>query len=236
MFKRIIQYSCLLSICQMPILFAGNFLQRQEAIQLKPIECAPELKQCLKKIQMLPEARVLISAIQKEGPIHITINKSHQFRQFAAYWDPNQRIITVNTGVNRPEGALIGSILFELHNASITSKFDYYNDLAYKGKIDREGYTEAVERLEYQNSRNTSKMAEKGIKLGIFPTSAKLPVYPNFEEHYHFQKVGGHSAWIANNFDQIAPKSISRYGSKGQLSSRFKNSSVKSGATIRIRS
>lgn len=174
------------------------------------IPCAPELQRSLKQIQQVPEARELISKVQREGAISILVNRTIP-GQFAAFWDQDERIIYVTLSSDRVEGSIIGSILFELHNALNTSKLDRYDILAREGKIDKNSYVEGVERLEYENSLNAARIAEKGIQMGIFPRGARLPTYASFEEHYRIQKMGGHSAWIANNYDQLARPSQFRF-------------------------
>lgn len=197
MFKIIIACFCVLSLCQISAAYAAN--------NNGSIDCAPQLHHSLMSIQKVPEARKLIEDIQREGPIRIAASNEHLSEQFGAFWDVDRRIICVNLSANRTEGDLIGSILFELHNASVNSKLNHLDDLAASGNIDRESYVQAVERLEYHNSVKASAIAEKGIQMGVFPSDARLPTYSNFEEHYRFQKIGGHSAWIAKNFDQLTP-------------------------------
>lgn len=168
------------------------------------IVCSPKLQSCLTAIEMLPEAKKLLDSIQQEGPIRITTSNSSLAKQFGAFWDPDDRVICVNLAFHSSEGKLIGSILFELHNASINSKLEHLDFLAYKKKINRDHYVESVERLEYQNSKNAAALAEKGVQLGIFPSSARLPTYRNFEEHFRMQQEGGHSSQIAHNYDQLS--------------------------------
>lgn len=201
MFKILITSFCLLVISFASLVFAGD-------IPPSSIICAPRLQQCLRTIQKMPEAQELIASIQQEGPIRIAVNSHALSNQFGAYWDMEDRVIFVSLSAHSSEGELIASILFELHNASIDSKLNYFDYLASTGQIDKESYVRSIEFLEYRNSKNASKIAEKGIKLGIFPPNARLNTYENFEEHYHYQKIGGHSAWIAKTFDQIAPKKI----------------------------
>jgi hypothetical protein len=196
MFKIILACISLLIVNVPNILFASE--TKRECIV-----CAPELKSCFEAIKKIPEARQLLVLIQKEGPLRIIISHHPLARKFGAFWDVDNRIICVNQSSHRSEGALIGSILFEMFNASISSKLDHLDNLAMKGQIDKESYIQSVERLEWENSISASRIANKGIQEGIFPSSAFLPTYSTFEEHYRIQKMGGHSAWIAHNFDQL---------------------------------
>lgn len=168
------------------------------------VQCEPQLQKYVNAIQKLPEGRELIANVQKEGSIKIAATNYSLAQQFGAFWDPDLRIIYVNPNPNRPDGSIIGSILFELHNALGNSKINHLDDLAAKRKISREKYIESMEYLEYQNSIKASAIAEKGIKLGLFPQGAHLPTYKNFEEHFYYQKVGGHSAWFGRNYDEIS--------------------------------
>lgn len=197
MFKKIISLSALLIINYTAIFAASSDMG---------IDCAPQLRSCLNAIQQLPEARKLITNVQKEGPIRIVLTNHSLSRQFGAFWDVDRRIISISPAPHESEGDIIGSIIFELHNASTNSKINHYDHLASIGEIDRDNYVRAIEYLEYENSKKASLMAEKGIKLGLFPKSATLPTYSNFEEHFHYQKIGGHSAWIGKTYDQLAPR------------------------------
>mgnify|MGYP000305304383 CR=1 FL=1 len=170
------------------------------------IRCSPELQNSLNLIRKIPDAQKLLASIQNAGPISIVVTRSNLSQQFGAYWDPDLRIISINPAAHSSEGELIGSILFELHNASNTSRIDHIDHLASTGKIDRENYIMAMERLEYENSISAAQIADKGIQAGIFPRSARLPTYSSFQEHYYYQKLGGHSAWVGNVFDQLAPR------------------------------
>jgi len=200
MLKILVVCFSLIAILQNPlVLAAGNQTQQM-------VKCAPQLQSCFKTIQKLPEVKRLIEDIQKEGSIGIAINNHPLSQQFGAFWDPDRRMIFVSPSTHNSEGQTIGSILFELQNAFVSSKINHLDSLASQGKIDKEKYVEAMERLEYHNSKNASKLAEKGIKLGIFPAAARLHTYRDFEEHYRIQKMAGHSAWIAKNYDSLAPR------------------------------
>ncbi len=192
-------------ICSLVLLsYAAFGFAAVKNTQVRPIDCAPQLKNSLTAIQKLPDANKLIAAIQQEGPIRILTNNTQLSQQFGAFWDADNRIIFVNFTPHASQGEIIGSILFELHNAAINSKLDHLDALASSGKIKKEDYVRAVEYLEYQNSLKASKIAQEGIDLGIFPASAHLPTYSNFEEHFRYQKIGGHSSWIAHTFDQLS--------------------------------
>lgn len=207
MLKIITLLICLSASFQFPCSAAENTIQGTniETIAVKSIPCARQLQSCLDKILQLPEAKRLISSIQQEGNIRVIVNNDHYLsRQFDAFWDPHYRTITVNYSSHPDEGSLIGSIVFELHNASMNSQLKHLNYLAETGRIDREAYIEGMEKIEYQNSLNASYLTYQGIQRGIFPKSAFLPTYATFEEHYRIQKKGGHSAYIGHNYDSIA--------------------------------
>ncbi len=161
---------------------------------------------CIDKIRQLPEARELITTIQKEGPIRFAISEHELGKKFGAYWDVDQRVICINPEFHESEGRIIGSMLFEMQNAFSTAVIEKLYDLVSQGKMDKETFIRSMEFQEYTNSKRAAAMAQRGIDLGIFPKSALLPTYSNFEEHYHYQKIGGHSAWFAKYYDQMAPK------------------------------
>lgn len=189
--NKIIYFFCLFIALNFSALFAET------------PKCDPRLKSHLDKIMQIPEAQNLIATIQKAGPFSIHVSDASASKQFGAYWDLNLRKLCVHITNQTTEGEIIGSILFELHNALVTSYYDYLDLLVMKNQIDKENYVRSYEEKEYFNSKKAAALAEKGIALGIFPSNARLPTYRNFAEHYHYQKIGGHSAYVARNFDQL---------------------------------
>lgn len=168
-----------------------------------PIQCSPELQHDLALIQKLPEAKSLIASIQQEGPIKIIAKNTHLSNTFGAYWDPDQREICIAIGPGITTGSIIGSILFELHNAYVNSKIDYFDQLAMRGEIDQAHYVQEMEYLEYLNSLNAASLAQKGIDKGIFPQDAYLHTYRNFQEHFNAQKMSGHSSCFEHNYQLL---------------------------------
>lgn len=165
----------------------------------RSLDCAPELQPSLRKILLLPEAQQLISEVQREGVLKIRISNNHGIsRQFGAFWDVDHRTIFVNA--TRSEGEIIASIIFELHNARVNAQLNYFDSLASTGRISLGKYVESIEYLEYQNSKKAAAITTMGIQKGFFPPGAHLDTYRNFDEHFYYQKVGGHSAIIAQNY------------------------------------
>lgn len=168
------------------------------------INCSPRLKPIMEKIQRLPEARALIERVQREGGVAFRINEEMSYSQdFGAFWDLDRRTVNVSYNFHRSEADVIGSIIFELHNALATERLDRVFNLAMKRAITREQYVEQIERIEYENSHLASALVAKGIRAGIYPPEAHLNTYSSFEEHFHFQKVGGHSQAIAQSYDYL---------------------------------
>ncbi len=174
------------------------------ATELRSINCDPQLQPTVIKILKIAEARDLIAKIQQEGPFQIVVNNHVLSRQFGAYWDMEKRTVCINLPFHETEGRVIGFILFELHNAVVTSQLDALDDRVSNGKISKEDYVEAVEFIEFQNSQKTAQLAQKGIDLGFFPKDARLPTYNTFEEHFRIQKIGGHSAWIERTYNELS--------------------------------
>src|SRR5688500_17542101 len=94
------------------------------------ISCAPELTNSMQTIQKLDEGKKLIAEILKEGPLRIAVANSRVPEQFGACWDSVRRIIFVSISSPRNHGEIIGSLIFEMHNALNTSKFDDLDYLA----------------------------------------------------------------------------------------------------------
>lgn len=123
--------------------------------------------------------------------------------QFGAFWDPDGRAICIALSRGTTEGEIIGSIIFELHNALVNSKFKELEDLVIRRKINRSTYVRSMEYLEYVNSINASKLADKGIQNGFLPADSRLMTYSNFEEHFSEQKRSGHSACFESHYDYL---------------------------------
>jgi hypothetical protein len=169
------------------------------------VVCSPILKRYVNTILKVPEARALIERVQREGAISIAVHNDSLSRKFGAFWDGEDRVIAINMDAHDTEGEIIGSIIFELHNAAAEVQLNHIDELASQGRIDRNRYTESVERIEYENSWKAARVAERGIAMGVFPQSARLRTFNSFEEYYRLQKIGGHSACISRNYDLFAP-------------------------------
>ena len=126
------------------------------------------LKACLQKIEQLPEANQLMKEIRKEGAIGFAVVENDVVSRFGAFWDWGERMICVNPSFHRDEGAMIGSILFEMQNAFVSRQFHELLEKAERGEIGRENYIRAVEEIEYHNSKRAASMAEAGINRGYF--------------------------------------------------------------------
>lgn len=184
-------------------IFITCFSSKILAAPPSPVSCAPQLQKCFSKLMQLPEINALVSQIQSEGAIRIVTSNEALAKQFGAFWDPDKRRIAINVPFHRSEGEIIGSILFELHNAAVNKKLVGLHLQAVRKQISKQAYVDAVERLEYNNSLSASAIAESGIRKGIFPSSARLPIYDSFSEHLHVQRISGHSAQIAAHFDSL---------------------------------
>jgi hypothetical protein len=169
------------------------------------IHCSPQLQGYIHQIQQLPEARRLIDNILAEGPLAILTNHEELSHQFGAFWDPDHRQICVNLNGYKQdrEGHVLGSIIFELHNALRSKEALRLHELARMGQIDKRTYIEKMERHEYQNSLDAARLAQIGIDRGLFPSGARLPTYRSFEEHFRMQQIGGHSDWYAGLYDHL---------------------------------
>lgn len=164
-----------------------------------PISSSDSINQALWRIYHLPEGQALIEQVEKEGSIYV------YYAPFkgnsSALWNGHERSIVINSNKQRSFGELVRSIFFELHNAAEESSFNLLDSYAKQGQFLKDEYVEAVERLEHQNAVRTASILEKGVRLGLFPVDAKLPVLPNFNQHFKIQKQCGHSSQIAAAYD-----------------------------------
>jgi hypothetical protein len=162
----------------------------------------PPLQNAANILLACPQARNLLSEIQKEGPINLAFlpmgsNASN------AMWKPDTRQIVINSSKKREIYDLIRSILFEMHNASSKNQFYEINKNAKKGFLSKKAYIRTIEYIEHQNALKTKNMIEWGIKNHYFPKKTRWSVCADFEEHYKLQQQSGHSSFIASVYDYI---------------------------------
>ncbi len=157
-------------------------------------------------MRSLSKADELVTCVLQDGPISIEVNRTFS-AQFEGYWDSDYRTIHVSKEQHSSNGALLCTILFELHNASRNSDFNELYQRAATGQIDKRSYVRQMEYLEYQNARATSLLLNEGIEQGLFPESAYWPIADDFEEHLSYQKASGHSDWLGGSYDYWAQSS-----------------------------
>lgn len=182
-------------------LFDGSFASSTREFNSYPLQ----LKPVVKTMERLPEVQALLELVQQSGMVKIEVI-SGQHGDFDAFWSGPQRTILINPQRNSSDGTLICSILFELHNALANPKLKHLTHLATMGAISKQDYVEKVERIEHQNALHTCQIIEKGIKQGIFPTSTRWTIYEDFSAHFKIQQTYGHSAWLAERYDELRKK------------------------------
>lgn len=163
-----------------------------------------ELESAVQKIYKLPEAKKLLIQINKKGPITLSIDKNPAGK-YNGMWVANTRTIYINAGPSRSQGAIIRTILFELHNALGNGFFADLWDNARKGTIDKEKFIEKAEKHEYDNLKKTNILIEEGVALNIFPKDTKMKIIPDFKTHYNYQQLAGHSQWFSIQYDRNCP-------------------------------
>src|ERR1700722_12505532 len=108
------------------------------------VPCDKRLQSCLNKILKLPSARQLIAEVQQQGSIRIEVANHLLSQQFGAFWDRQNRVIGIYLSSRVSEGDIMGSIIFELHNALTNQKIDQIDCLANSRQIGRDKYIEAM--------------------------------------------------------------------------------------------
>lgn len=161
--------------------------------QLAPVICS---------MMKHPEVRQLVKRALADGSIKVEVANRHN-TGFGALWDCTDRLISVNGQQTHSKGALICSIIFELHNAATNTQLKALAKLAIRGQISKDQYVEGVERIEHYNALSTVSILNKGIQMGIFPQNCRWDIRPNFDEHYQIQQLTNHSQWIARNYDSL---------------------------------
>lgn len=163
---------------------------------------SPELSDPMHRICHYKESRDLLTQVESEGEITIKTAKLGRNASYAM-WMPGERVIYLNTSIQRTEGSLIRSIVFELHNALTNKEFYHYDQLVYQGKISREKYIEAIEKIEYDNARKTVALLQKGVRNGAFPVETYWNLPSTFAEHLHIQHQTGHATAIGYVYDSL---------------------------------
>lgn len=163
-----------------------------------------ELAEAIQALELRPEMDEISTLFNGKKKITI-LYMPMEGEELEAFWDGGARQIRVNSNNDPALGRLIGTILFEFHNAKNNHKLVYITQQAIDGKITKEQYVRSVEELEFNNARQTYEILEKGIADGHFPKSAHWPLYNNFEDHYRVQQLMAHSDWLANYYNRLNP-------------------------------
>lgn len=163
-----------------------------------------QLKTTVTKLLELPEARELLAQVNQEGPVSVVMQNDPS-GQFDAFWDGNQRRILVNPHRHQTEGSWICSILFELHNASTNQYMRVLFESAKSNRISKDEWVKQMEKMEHTNALKTCALLDKGISQGIYPANSHWNIFYTFDDHYKLQQVTGHSDWLVNKYESIAP-------------------------------
>ncbi len=90
-----------------------------------------------------------------------------------------------------------------MHNALSNREFQKLDELASNRQIDRGSYVRKMEYLEFKNILiKPQRWRKRVLSKAFFLEMPRLYTYPTFEEHFRMQQIGGHSDWIAKNYDQ----------------------------------
>jgi len=162
-----------------------------------------ELRDVVGKIEKSPEARDLIKQVQKEGRVGIITSRDYKMN-FSAFWDGENRQITLNLSQQRSLGSIIRSIIFELHNAASNSQFEDLYHKAMCGTISRNQYILQMEQIEYSNALKAGEILTRGQRQGLFPTNIGMDIPSTFQEHFQIQCSMGHAEFHGNNYDVLS--------------------------------
>lgn len=169
----------------------------------------PSLVQSVNAILRFPKSHKLIHEVTRQGKI--TLLTTSMPGEPEAIWNSNNRSIIINTYTTKNPGRALSSIIFEFHNAKSTDTLYQVHHKASTGQLTKEQYVETIERIEHANALSASELLNKGIQEGFFPKTAKWTVLKNFEAHYRFQQLAGHSQWIARKYDRYPHRDSCTY-------------------------
>lgn len=168
-----------------------------------------ELKPSIEKIYALPESSELLQKVEQQGPL-IIIYESCPGYPYFAHWNGQERTITINSDKHPSEGQIIQSVIFELNNALDAHELSVFYSQAENGALDKEAFVEGIERMEHRHTLDTAALLKKGIDQKIFPENALWPSIVEFRTYYQIQQLTGHSQWLAERYDQVAPANAVR--------------------------
>lgn len=151
---------------------------------------------------------------QPDSPSEIIIIDNSE-GLFAAKSDPSKNIIYWNKSYFEKFPASLYTQVFWLNferlNIRSAPRIKELVDLALNQNITKEDFVEAIERLEFDNAYQSEKMLVKAFEQGAFPPDERRTsmVFADFETHYKYQQLMGHSEVIGNSYDTICPSEIS---------------------------
>lgn len=168
------------------------------------VYCSKDNMQAFQTIKKLPEVQKLVNKILKEGSFSI-VSSDRETSGFQGMWDSRQRRIVMNPYTNPSLGERINTLMMELHNAAADRELTKTFHQAKAGKLSKDAYVEAVERIEHANAVKSSRLLAQGIRQRLYPRDAAWDIYENFDDHYMLQQILDHSTWIAYLYNGLNP-------------------------------
>jgi hypothetical protein len=157
------------------------------------------LGQAIRIVLENPSTRALVDEMEKEGPIDIKLDSL----KFSGHWNRRERTIYVNKK-NLDIVKQVTTIVFELHNMKVSKEFADLNRNARDGKIGKEDYVRSWEQLEHRNVLKGNKCIRRMIDEGCFQKKCEMTLFiPDFQLHFLYQQLIGHSARIVKRYDKF---------------------------------
>jgi hypothetical protein len=151
-----------------------------------------------------PPTRELLEQVNKNcGPIKIGLRKQSS----SGCWDRKERIIyldqeRINAG-KLDASNQVAVLICELLNAKATKFFEQLDYRAIRSEIQKEEYVASMERIEHDNGLKTHEYVKQAIKDKVLSGVFVSLYFQDFETHYKYQQIAGHSSDISDKFDRI---------------------------------
>lgn len=162
---------------------------------------SPPVEQAISIIKQMPECKPLLAKIAEEGGFRVVENKT---APFGAQWNPNTRVIEINSLNHATVGDVIVSLLFELHNAGTDARLRYLQDCAHARSISRQRFVRKMEQREWKNWEATCALVQIGKQRGLFPAQTMAVSFGTFDRYLDMQNAGGHTQFHADIYNFLS--------------------------------
>jgi len=172
----------------------------------------PILKKASDFIFSFPQTRKIISTVLTSGTF--TIDASTSFTCQSS-WNVETRVLSISKDeIEKPHNTvhkIASHLIFELFNAVKSPLFKLLKQNVLDRKIDKQTFVTETEKIEFESQKESKKVLKQIVKVAhlsrqIFQQD--LSGFANFDLHYRYQQLVGHSTRYEKYFDQLTCNQI----------------------------